>query len=132
MISVKSISQTLKSVIDAAIRVPVQGISNIILLCGLMKRPGLSTLLSLAKIAQKMSEKGLPTEPNADGTPNQMLQFAGIVIDEVYRALREDAKISIVISPGTISIKGVAVGPSGSAVVEATNDNIPDGNGIIY
>ena len=132
MINIKSISQTLKSVIDAALKKPAQGISNIIMLCGLMKRPGLSTILSIANIAQAMAEKGLPTEPNEDGSPNQMLLFAGIVVDEMYRALREDAKITFVLSPGKLSIKGVAVGPNGTATVEATNDNIPDGTGVIY
>lgn len=132
MINVKSISQTLKSVIEAAIKKPAQGIANIILLCGLMKRPGLSTILSVINIAQKMSEKNLPTEPNADGTPNQMLIYSSIIVEEIYRALREDAKISIVIAPGDISVKAEGVSPSGPVTVIGTNLNIPGGSGAIY
>ena len=128
----QSIAKTLKSVLNSVIRKPAQKISGIIMLYGLLNRPGLSTIMSMVNIAKKMSENGLPTEPNPDGTPNQMLIFSGIIVEEVFRALREDAKIDLVIGPNSLTIQATGASPTGPVTVTGTNINIGEGSGLMH
>lgn len=124
MINVSSICSTLGTAIKTGITKPASAIAGIIMLCGLMKRPGLSTILTVAAIATKMGKYGLPTGEFEDGTPNHMLQFTRIVVDEVYKNLRENAKISTVLAPGSITVQaGPYVG---------TNTNIVQGDGVMF
>lgn len=120
MINIKTISQTLKQVIESRVSTPAKAIAGIILLCGLMKRPGLSTILAVASVAEKMGVLGLPTEEFSDGTPNHMQQFSYLMFDEVFKQIRERMKIDVVLAPGSTTVQ---VGPSGTG----TNVNIMQG-----
>ena len=128
----KSIAKTLKGVLDSVIRKPAQKVSNVIMLYGLMNRPGLSTIMSVVNITRKMSEQGLPTEPNPDGTPNHMLIYSAIIVEEIFRALREDAKIDLVIGPNSLTIQATGASPTGPVTVAGTNINIGEGSGLIH
>ena len=122
MINIKTISQTLKQAIESRVSTPSKAIAGIILLCGLMKRPGLSTLLAVAAVSEKMGVLGLPTGEFSDGTPNHMQQFSYLMFDEVFRQIRERMKIDIVLGPGSSTVQ---IGPSGTG----TNVNIMQGFG---
>ena len=121
MINISSITSALKLAIKSRIATPAKAIAGIILLCGLIKRPGLSTLISMAHIAEKLGVLGIPTEQFEDGTPNLMMQYAHVIVDEIYRALREDAKVSVVLAPGSV-VPAPLGGP---------NVNIVEGSAII-
>ena len=120
MINIKTISQTLKQVIESRVSAPAKAIAGIILLCGLMKRPGLSTILAVASVSEKMGVLGLPTGEFSDGTPNYMQQFSYLMFDEAFKQIRERMKIDVVLAPGSTTVQ---VGPSGTG----TNVNIMQG-----
>ena len=119
--NVKTICTTLKNVAEKTIRAAFPQIPAIVLLCSLAKRPGLSTIMSIANIVQRFKEKGIPTEPNEDGTPNLNVQMAYIIADEIYRALREDANIQGACAPGAVNFLGSGAGPSGPITVTGSN-----------
>ena len=91
------------------------------MLCSLAKRPGLSTIVSVMNIVQQFKKRGIPTEPNEDGTPNLNIQLAYTIVDEVYRALREDANVQGACSPSSISILGNGENAGGPVVIRGTN-----------
>ena len=127
----QSMIQAIKSAIDLRTKTPATAISNVILLCGLMRRPGLSVIVSMTKIAELLQLKGIPTEPAPDGTPNLTLVHDYILVNEIYRALREDSKISIVMKPGEISFMGTGANSGGPVTVNGYNVNVPGGSGCI-
>ena len=121
IMNVKSICTTLKNVIQNTIRNPFPQIPAIVMLCSLAKRPGLSTIMSVVNIVQNFKKKGIPTEPNEDGSPNLNVQMAYVIVDEIYRALREDANVQGAGAPGSVNIIGEGANAGGPVVIEGRN-----------
>lgn len=121
MFNVKSICDTIKNVIDSGIRKAAPNLSAIVMLCSLAKRPGLSTIVSVMKIVQQFKRRGIPTENNEDGSPNLNIQLAYTIVDEIYRALREDANVQGATSPGSVSFLGNGENAGGPVVVRGVN-----------
>lgn len=119
MFSVQSISEAIKNVLNSGIRAAAPQLSAIVMLCSLAKRPGLSTIVSVMNIVQQFKKRGIPTEPNEDGSPNLNIQLAYVVVDEIYRALREDANIQGAVAPSAIPFLGQVSSASGQ--VSGTN-----------
>ena len=128
--NIKGITQAIKMALDARFRTPASAISNVILLCGLMKRPGLSAIMSLTKITELLQLKGIPTWPNTDGTPNLILIHDFILMNEIYRAISMDMKITTVVKPGSIAFQGTGTVNGGVVSVTGINTNISGHDGI--
>lgn len=122
--NIKGITQSIKAALEARFRTPASAISNVILLCGLMKRPGLSAIVSLTKITELFQLKGIPTWPNPDGTPNLILIHDFILINEIYRAISMDMKAKAVLKPGSITFEGLG---TDGVVCKGINTNIVEG-----
>ena len=123
MISVQSISKVLKNAIEKGIQTPLKPFASIILYCGITQRHGLSTISTVSKIAERLGQAGLPTGNFSDGTPNHMMQYTNIVVDEIYRELRNNACIQIVLPPGSITVQ--------AGQYPGTNTNFVQGNACI-
>lgn len=119
--NVKQICDTIKNVAEKVTRAAFPSIPAIVMLCSLAKRPGLSTIISVINITQSFKKKGIPTEENEDGTPNLNVQMAYAIVDEVYRALREDANVQGAIAPGAINITANGANAGGPIVVQGAN-----------
>ena len=121
--NVKQICQTIKNVAEKATRVALPSIPAIVMLCSLGKRPGLSTIVSVINIVQAFKKKGIPTEANEDGSPNLNVQMAYIIVDEIFRALREDANVQGAGAPGNINIEATGTNSGGPLVALGSNTN---------
>lgn len=102
----------------------------LIALCGTQK-PALSTIQSVSNVVKKLKEHGIPTDAMPDGSENKMLVMIIAIIDEVYRALREDANIQVSFAPGSITTISTGANAGGPVVSEGINMNIPKGQAII-
>ena len=128
--SLNTILDSIKAALSKA-RPPANVISGLFLVCSMIKRPGLSVLVSTANILKYLGEHGIETGPNEDGTPNQTsVRVAGIVT-EIYRAMRFDANVQMAFGPGSMSITASGANAGGPVVVSGTNINHPTGVGII-
>ena len=103
---------------------PVQLLSNALIICSLMKRPGLSTILSVANIVKDLEKLGIPTGPMPDGSPNLTVAMTYAIVNEVYRAMREDAVIQSVMKPGDLTIQVSGANAGGPFTAYGTNINI--------
>lgn len=101
--TIESICKSISNTFDK-VRKPFPPIPKVLLLCSINKRPGLSPILSTAKVAKTLSKLGIPTEPMPDGSPNRTVAYTYAILSEVFRAIREDAKIQIVVQPGSPKI----------------------------
>lgn len=130
MISIDNISTTIKNAFSS-FRNPATVLPAILMICSLAKRPGLSTLLSAANVITNQSKFGAPTGKLPDGTENMMNGLIAVIIDEVFRAIREDANIQIALAPGDITIQATGANAGGPVTVVGTNINPVHGVGVL-
>ena len=89
-------------------RPPVQQLPRMLLVCSLIKRPGLSAVVSVANIVKDLNMMGIPTGPMPDGSPNLTVAHAFAVTKEIFRALKLDAVVQVGVGPAALNIQ---VGP---------------------
>ena len=107
---------------------PATPVPVILMICGLKKRSGLSVMKSTANIIANQAKFGAPTGNLPDGTQNMMNGLINIIVEEVFRALREDANISIAIAPNAITVQ--TTGSSASGPVVSVGGNILPVKGV--
>lgn len=128
MIGIENITNSIRNLFTNTLQKPANIIPAIVMLCSLVRRPGLSSIISLGNICKNLAEEGIPTEPLPDGTPNLMVKFANAVTKEIYRSLKEDANIQIAIGPGALNI--VATGANSGGPVTCVGSNVAPGSGV--
>ena len=92
MLGIKAICESVTKLFTKT-RNPFPPLPPTLILCSTANRPGLSTLISTANITRALSKLGVNTEPMPDGSPNQTVAITYAVVDEIFRALKEDASI---------------------------------------
>ncbi len=93
--------------------------------------PCLSTRKIASNIIARQSEAGAPFGPMPSGADNIMEKMELIRVEEIVRALQEDARITVVIPPG-ILVNGTAMSPVGPLpVIGATITPFHQGYGVI-
>jgi hypothetical protein len=117
---VEQITNQINQHLDNINKVATKNISvpAILLLCAAMNKPGLSTLKSITNICVALENLGIPTGDNPDGSPNLIVKAVNAIVDEIYRAMKEDANIQGAVPPG--SVISVGAGPSGPVNVVNT------------
>lgn len=123
MISVKSLCNSIKNIAQRTGRNAAATIPAIVMLCSLAKRPGLSTVVSVMRIVQKYKEFGINTDKNPDGSENLYVLMTTAIVDEVYRALREDANVQGATAPSAISFMGTGANAGGPITINGFNIN---------
>lgn len=113
------------------IRVPIIPIPNMLLLCSVFKRPGMSCMLASAKVIKRQSEFGAPTGLLPDGSSNMMNSFIYVNMCETMDELRKNAVVEAVIPANTIVITATGGNAGGPVTVVGTNTNAIKATGII-
>lgn len=129
---IKEICGMLKAAMEKYSRAPFQAISGLIMVCSLAKRPGLSAILSTARIINEINKNGINTGPMEDGSPNQLDIVVHEITKEIYRALREDANIQTAMGPGSFTTLGQGANAGGPVVITSTIINYAKGVAMIF
>jgi len=114
-----------------AVRPPLLPIPPLLLLCEVFQRPGLSAIALTSAIIRRLPEAGIETGVNADGSPNKINQFVRVLCEEVIKEIKDNAKVTCVLQPGTINSIGTGASPSGPVVVRSYNTIPVNTTGII-
>ncbi len=117
----EKIADRIKDLFSRKTRQPLKAVPVALLLCESMDRPGLSAIALTGAVIKRLSEAGIPTEPNADGTENVINRFVQIMAEEFVNEIKNNMKISVGIQSGTCFVVGTANGPAGPLPVTATN-----------
>jgi len=127
-----SIGNLIKIILAAFIMpsIPATPIPPPLLLLGANTRSGLSARNVAARIISRQSDAGAPVGANNDGTPNVYEAMEVIRMEEIINALITEAKIEIIIPPGT-PITGVGGNVGGPVVVQGATTSYGKGNGVI-
>ena len=107
-----------------AVRPALQSIPPLLLLCEVFQRPGLSAIALTSAIIRRLPEAGIETGVNADGSPNKINQFVRVLCEEIVTEIKDNAKVTCVLQPGTINSIGTG-GNAGGPVVVISYNTIP-------
>ena len=114
-----------------AVRPPLQSIPPLLLLCEVFQRPGLSAIALTSAIIKRLPEAGIETGVNADGSPNKINQFVRVLCEEIVTEIKDNAKVTCVLQPGTINSIGTGANAGGPVVVTSYNTMPVNTMGII-
>ena len=114
-----------------AVRPPLQSIPPLLLLVGVTQRPGLSAIALTSAIIKRLPEAGIETGVNADGSPNKINQFVRVLCEEIVTEIKDNAKVTCVLQPGTINSIGTGANAGGPVVVNSYNTMPVNTMGII-
>ena len=112
------------------IRTPFPQLSRILLICSMVRRPGLSTIHSVSNIVKDLNRLGIPTGPMPDGSANLTVAFTFANTKEIYRGIKKDMSIQVGIQPGTMSSFGTGSNSAGPVTVISTNTTPSMGHGV--
>ena len=126
---IEQICKTIAKLFDN-VRPPFPQLSRILLVCSMIRRPGLSTIQSVSNIVKDLNRLGIPTGPMPDGSANLTVAFTFANTKEIYRGIKKDMSIQVGIQPGTMSSVGVGANAGGPVSVVSTNTTPSMGFGI--
>ena len=128
--NIADISNSIKNLFNIT-RQPAPEIPGMLMAIGCTQKPGLSTVISTGNIVKALSKHNIPTDPLPDGSENKTVALVIAVVEEIYRALREDANIQVAHSPGAISVLSMGANSGGPVVSQGVNINFSKGQAII-
>ena len=103
------------------VRPALQSIPPLLLLCEVFQKPGLSAIALTTAIIRRLPEAGIETGVNVDGSPNKINQFVRVLCEEVIKEIKDNAKVTCVLQPGTIN--SIGTGSNGGGPVTVTSYN---------
>ncbi len=101
---IREICQSITNFLYNNIRTPFPQLPRILMVCSMIKRPGLSVLTSVSNVVKDLNKLGIPTGAMPDGSENLTVGFTLALTKETYRAIRTDMSIQVGIQPGTLDI----------------------------
>lgn len=108
--NISNICKTIKNFFRHA-RVPVPSISNVLVVCSSINKPGMSVIESTSRIVKDLEKVGIPTGPMPDGSVNLNVAMTFAIVKEVQRMIKEDMQCEGGQQPGSVNVQ---VGPSGT------------------
>jgi hypothetical protein len=106
------------------------GVAAILILSGVPRRPGLSPTKIASRIIARKSEAGLPVGalPSGGASPDEIMER--IRIEEIVKALQQEALITVAIPPG-ITVSAAGISPTGPVSVFGSTIYYAKGFGVI-
>ncbi len=105
MLGLEQICNTIKNFF-ANIREPFPQLNRILLVCSMIRRPGLSTIQSVSNIVKDLNRLGIPTGPMPDGSANLTVGVMFASTKEHHRAIKNDMSIQVGFQPASLNIVG--------------------------
>ena len=102
------------------IRPPFPQLPRLLLVCSMIRRPGLSTIQSASNIVKDLNKLGIPTGPMPDGSPNLTVGAFFASTKEIYRGIKKDMSIQVGIQPGSAIVNGYGANAGGPVNIFGT------------
>ena len=111
---------------------PFPQLPRSLLVCSMMRRPGLSVTRSVTKIVKDLNKLGIPTGPMPDGSMNLTVGFVFANTKETQRSIKDDMSIQASFAPGSSTVVAQGANAGGPMTVAGTIVNFPPivGKGI--
>tara|TARA_B110000211_G_C14036715_1_gene534902 strand:+ start:942 stop:1394 length:453 start_codon:yes stop_codon:yes gene_type:complete len=123
--SITKVIQILKMLLNMP-EIPMPGLNKYLITVGSKFRSGMSSTDLAARIMNRKTEAGIPTETLPSGAPNIDLKMERIRAEEIIRELTTKGKITVSFPTSAIKFEG-----SGYGYVTGTNTDEAKGEGVI-
>jgi hypothetical protein len=107
------------------VRPPFPQLPRTLLVCSMIKRPGLSVIRSVTNITKDLNKLGIPTGPMPDGSMNLTVGFIFANTKEMQRAIKKDMVVQASLAPGSSTIVAQGANGGGPVTVAGTIVNFP-------
>ena len=131
IMGIKQICDTITNYFNNSVS-PFPQLPRSLLVCSMMRRPGLSVTRSVTKIVKDLNKLGIPTGPMPDGSMNLTVAFVLANTKETQRSIKEDMSIQASFAPGSSTVVAQGANAGGPMTVAGTIVNFPPivGKGI--
>ena len=102
---IEQICQTISNFFNN-VRPPFPQLSRLLLVCSMIRRPGLSVIQSVANITKDLNKLGIPTGSMPDGSANLTVGVMFASTKEHHRAIKNDMSIQVGFQPASLNIVG--------------------------
>ena len=130
MESIMSICDLVTSAIET-VRIPATLLPAPIVYAGSVSKPGISPMMVASKIISRQQEAGAPYGPMPDGSANVAEAMEVIRVEEIMKAIHDDAQIQISIPPGGVIVTAAGGNAGGPVTVTGFNTNFVTGVGTL-
>lgn len=117
---IESISKGIANVLEKC-RKPAKTVPAVLLLCEMSNRPGLSAIALTSAIISRLSEAGIVSELNPDGTPNKTCMMIRIMMEEIVNEFHNNAFVEGAQNSGEITSIGTGANAGGPITITSTN-----------
>ena len=124
IMGIKQICDTITNYFNNSVG-PFPQLPRALLVCSMIKRPGLSVIRSVTNITKDLNKLGIPTGPMPDGSMNLTVGFIFANTKETQRAIKKDMMIQASLSPGSATIVAQGTNGGGPVTVAGTIVNFP-------
>ncbi len=114
----------------STVRKPLGLLPPLLLICEIKNRPGLSAIMATSSIIRRLPEAQIETGVNNCGSPNMNNQFVRIVCEELIKEIKDNARVTCVVGPGTVNSMGSGANAGGPVMVTSVNNIISSIKGI--
>lgn len=118
--------QTLSNMINNAVnlcRPPASTLPNILLICSLLKRPGLSISLITSRIIANQAKEGLAYGPMPDGSKNGYETMIHSIVKEIVHSIKHEGVVQVGRMIGDVVSQVTVSGPGGVSTGFAVSIN---------
>lgn len=128
--NIQTITTSIKKLFNA-VRKPLNTVPALLMLCGAAQRPGLSPMIITSNIIRRFSEIGIPNGDNTDGTPNVYENLVRLIVEEMVRSIKMDAKIDVALPVNSMRFLGQGGNAGGPVIVQGSNITPAQGVGLM-
>lgn len=121
---IKQICDTITKYFNNSVS-PFPQLPRALLVCSMIKRPGLSVIRSVTNIVKDLNKLGIPTGPMPDGSMNLTVAFTFANTKETYRGIKNDMSIQASVTPGESTVVAQGGNAGGPVTVAGTIINFP-------
>ena len=129
--TIKKIADILQKAMEV-VRLPAKTIPAIMLICSIIKRPGLSAMMTAANAIQAQRDFGAPTGNFEDGTPNMMNAMIYKLTENIYNDITRNGVVQIAIPAGGIQVTVTGGNAGGPITCTGVNTNNVTGYGLLH
>lgn len=106
-------------------------IPAVMLLCEINRKPGLSAIAITSAVISRLSELGVVTQVNDDGTPNKITGIIRVCMEEIVKEFKNNAYTEVVLQPASIFVEGTGSNAGGPVTVLSQNISYVQGKGNV-
>ena len=130
MFTIDKVAKFIENTINK-ITSPAEVLPDELLLCTVIRRPGLSAYKIASEVITNNKAIGIQTGPNQDGSPNKINEYTYNIVKCIVDGIKNDAVVQAVLPAHSLMIEATGGNAGGPVTVVGTNIKTSKTKGLI-